>query len=280
MNTQIQQKLEAFVAFLNQHTVNRTFFGMEFQFKLESLRQENSYDLILHIPDHAPKDGINPKLRDNFLLVRIWVKRQGFVTERMFWDFDAIGIFNLDVDTGELVIAGNELYPLHMLNSVIDHLYDGGFFNAWDDEDEKENKDEELVTGTAVAELPLLEQVRFEQSRAFSEGFNYVSANELLDQIKSEIDEIEEALSRHDKIHTGKEIGDLLFAVLELCTSRGFNPEECLEGSLIRFKERFQLMKTFLKPGKTLRQLTREEQLKLWEKAKAKINQRHITSMS
>ncbi len=73
-------------------------------------------------------------------------------------------------------------------------------------------------------------------------GFSWSNPTQILDQIKSECLEVEEALQKGDLDTLQDEIGDLIHATLSLCLFCELDPEETLEKSTLKFQKR--LMET------------------------------------
>jgi len=67
-----------------------------------------------------------------------------------------------------------------------------------------------------------------------------------------------------------EEIGDLLFALVNLARLVKVNPEEALRGAANRFAERFAYMEEAAKrSGRALSKMTLTEMDRLWDEAKA-----------
>ncbi|MCX8033182.1 MAG: nucleoside triphosphate pyrophosphohydrolase [Thermoleophilia bacterium] len=79
------------------------------------------------------------------------------------------------------------------------------------------------------------------QQRAAAVGFDWLEAREVLAKIREETDEVErEILDAADQQKLRHEIGDLLFAVVNLARKLRVDPELALRQSALRFKERVE----------------------------------------
>jgi len=79
------------------------------------------------------------------------------------------------------------------------------------------------------------------QQRAAAVGFDWEHAPEVMAKIKEETAEVEEQLTAApDWEKLADEIGDLLFAVVNLARKLRVDPELALRGSAIRFRERVE----------------------------------------
>ena len=103
-------------------------------------------------------------------------------------------------------------------------------------------------------------------------GFYWPDSASIMKQIYSECDEVNELLvdSNSSKEMLREEIGDLLHAVISLCTFYEFNPYEILGKSADKFKTRFDFTKKFsLEDGnQDLHNKKVDEMMKYWNKAK------------
>jgi len=79
------------------------------------------------------------------------------------------------------------------------------------------------------------------QQRAAAVGFDWEHAHEVLAKIREETAEVEEELAApRDQERVAAEIGDLLFAVINLARKVRVDPELALRRSSLRFKERVE----------------------------------------
>jgi tetrapyrrole methylase family protein/MazG family protein len=123
-----------------------------------------------------------------------------------------------------------------------------------------------LLEGVPLA-LPALGQAQEYQERAARVGFDWPEIQGVLDKIEEEIQEVKQA-SAEDAL--AAELGDLLFALVNLSRWKGIDAESALRGANLRFKKRF----TYIEDGARRRQqrlsdLTLDEMESLWQQAKA-----------
>ena len=90
-------------------------------------------------------------------------------------------------------------------------------------------------------------------------------------KVKEETIELLEIYQGNDKTSIMEEVGDLLFAVVNVARFLGVNPEEALNFTSSKFIDRFGFIeKTAKLQGKRLEAMSLEEMDKLWEQAKEK----------
>jgi len=106
-------------------------------------------------------------------------------------------------------------------------------------------KAEEKDGGRSVVEgvprhLPALHKAQRVQARVARVGFDWERAADVLDKVEEEIGEVRQSLRSGESGATREEIGDLLFALVNLCRFLSINAEEALQESVEKFKRRFQ----------------------------------------
>ena len=95
----------------------------------------------------------------------------------------------------------------------------------------------------------------------------------MLDKIREECDEVEEALDRGDKAHVASEIGDVLFAVANLARHVRTDAEAALRQTNAKFERRFRYIEERLTAeGKVLGVASLLEMDALWDEAKKQEN--------
>jgi tetrapyrrole methylase family protein/MazG family protein len=138
-------------------------------------------------------------------------------------------------------------------------------------QERKENgeTDKGLLDGVPGS-LPSLTQAQTYQKRAARMGFDWEDIEDVLDKIPEEIQEIRSA---GDQSERRDEVGDLLFALVNIARWLDIDAESALRGANRRFKERFSYIeKEARATGRELSEMTLEELDSLWEQAKRKMN--------
>ncbi|MEX0962544.1 MAG: nucleoside triphosphate pyrophosphohydrolase [Pseudohongiellaceae bacterium] len=118
--------------------------------------------------------------------------------------------------------------------------------------------------------LPAIERARKLQKRAAQSGFDWTQIGPVLDKLKEEVQEFEEALASGESARMSDELGDVLFAAVNLARHSDIEPEVALRSANRRFEKRFQWIEAALSAqGKALKSANLEELDALWEQAKA-----------
>ena len=119
--------------------------------------------------------------------------------------------------------------------------------------------------------LPALERARKLQKRAARVGFDWPEIKPVIAKLKEEVAELESALAEGDQQQISNELGDVLFAAINLARRGSVEPELALRSANQRFEDRFKWIESTLSSrGKTLSETNLEELDLLWDQAKQK----------
>jgi ATP diphosphatase len=128
---------------------------------------------------------------------------------------------------------------------------------------------ETALAGVPVA-LPALTRALKLQAKAGKVGFDWNDPLAVLAKIREEADEIERELATAGRATAAAEVGDLLFAVVNLARHLDADPEAVLRATNSKFERRFAAIERALADrGKTPQTATLEEMDDLWNQAKA-----------
>lgn len=129
---------------------------------------------------------------------------------------------------------------------------------------------EEGTLAGVPSALPALTRALKLQQKAARVGFDWNDPRAVLAKIREETTEIEAALDAGDRTHAGAEVGDLLFAVVNLARHLEADPERTLRETNRKFERRFAFIERVLaERGKAPSGATLDEMEVLWNAAKA-----------
>ena len=118
--------------------------------------------------------------------------------------------------------------------------------------------------------LPALSRAAKLSKRAARVGFDWPDARGVIDKIREELAEVEEALAAGDRQHAQEEVGDLLFAVTNLARTLKADPEQCLRATNAKFERRFRYVERELSAAqRPLIEASLDEMEAHWQAAKA-----------
>ncbi len=146
---------------------------------------------------------------------------------------------------------------------------------AWEDQKAQErlNLDDTAgaLDGVALA-LPALIRAQKLQKRAARVGFDWTEIGPVIDKIKEEMEEVTDALNNpEDQNHIAEEIGDLLFACVNLARHANVDAEQALMAGNDKFQRRFQAIEQDLQStGKRVEECTLEELEERWISVKSR----------
>jgi MazG family protein len=127
----------------------------------------------------------------------------------------------------------------------------------------------ESLLGEQPKGLPALVAAYRIQEKAGAVGFDWPECSGALAKVREEIGEIESAMTGDTTPALAREVGDLLFAAVNLARHLRVDPERELRAALGRFRERFHHIEQRLaERGATPSQASLEEMDALWEEAK------------
>jgi ATP diphosphatase len=117
--------------------------------------------------------------------------------------------------------------------------------------------------------LPALIQATKTKQRAANTGFDWTEVEPVVSKIHEELQEIQEAWDDGDPDHTEDEIGDLLFAVVNLARHAHVDAETALRRTSVKFSKRFQYIEEQLEQSNRVMEDTELDELDLiWDEAK------------
>ena len=130
-------------------------------------------------------------------------------------------------------------------------------------EERSAQADSSALAGVASA-LPALMRAQKIQKRAARTGFDWPDVSGATAKIFEEIDEVDAATSQEERID---EIGDLLFAVVNLARFHDVDAETALKQANRKFERRFRAMETSVGTGFSA--LSLDEKEAQWQMVKA-----------
>jgi tetrapyrrole methylase family protein/MazG family protein len=118
-------------------------------------------------------------------------------------------------------------------------------------------------------ELPALMKAQKITEKAARVGFDWEETDQVFAKVMEELKEFEEAMISGDQKEMEAELGDLLFAIVNLGRFLAIDPEEALRKTIGRFTKRFHHVEESLHArGVAMQSSTLAEMDLLWEEAK------------
>jgi nucleoside triphosphate diphosphatase len=155
---------------------------------------------------------------------------------------------------------------------------------AWEEHKAAERRAKAAADGGAPASaldgvdaaLPALTRALKLQARAARVGFDWPTPPPILDKIEEEIGELREAMDQGAApAAIEDEVGDLLFAVVNLARRLAIDPEQALRGACRKFDRRFRRVEALLaEAGSAPDSASLDEMEAQWKRAKAEERSR------
>ncbi len=138
------------------------------------------------------------------------------------------------------------------------------------DELKREEKHQETYTDTLTSvarSLPALWRAEKVQKKAKKAGFDWDDCSGAVDKLAEELGELREAIDLGTNVT--EELGDLMFAAVNVSRFVGTDPEECLNAATEKFISRFARVEALARAqGKDMKDMSLAALDKLWEEAK------------
>jgi len=157
-----------------------------------------------------------------------------------------------------------------------DYADDTALRQAWDRHkaEERAARSESAVPSEmddVARTLPALMRAEKLQRRAARVGFDWPDATGAFAKTREEFAEVEAEIAAGDRVRLQEELGDLLFAMVNVVRLLGHDAEQVLSGASAKFERRFRRMEQLQRErgGAGLADLSLEQQEALWEVAKA-----------
>ncbi len=225
----------------------------------QSLREyllEEAYE-VLEALDGDDPDKLREELGD--LLLQIVLHSQIAVEEAEFHMADVIGRVNAKMIERHPHVWGN--VQVSSAEEVV---------NNWDQIKRQARDDNgstrSILEGVPKA-LPALAQAQAYQSRAARVGFDWAKVQDVIAKLQEEIVELQTAGTDDER---RKELGDVLFSVVNVARWYEVDPEVALRETNRKFVRRFNYIEQ--NAARDLKDLTLQEMDDLWNAAKAVEN--------
>jgi MazG family protein len=149
---------------------------------------------------------------------------------------------------------------------------------AWEQQKKNERQAKELkhksVLDGIASTMPALRWSSKLQKRAAHHGFDWEDVAPVFDKLQEEIGELKAEIEHeNNQERIADELGDILFACVNLSRHLDVNPEQALRDSNIKFISRFSVVEQLLQQdGRQMDNCSVEELEAYWQKAKNLIS--------
>ncbi len=188
--------------------------------------------------------------------------------------FEFAGV--VDSITRKLIRRHPHVFPTGELYAPVDtpSLSEAQVKSRWEEikaeeRAEKSQPEQLSLLDDVPAALPALSRAAKLQKRAATVGFDWPEALPVLDKVREELDEVLQAMADGDSDALEDEIGDLLFATVNLARHLKHDPEHALRRANRKFERRIRFIEQVLRDsGRPIEDCSLDELDALWGEAK------------
>lgn len=147
----------------------------------------------------------------------------------------------------------------------------GGVLKRWE---EIKKQEKGIVSHTDMLKevpryMPALMRGYKVQEKAAKVGFDWDRVEDALSKVHEELDELKEVYKESNKERISEELGDLIFAAVNVARFLDVEPENAVHKTIEKFIKRFEYIeKTAAKNGHNMEDMSLTEMDKLWNEAK------------
>jgi MazG family protein len=144
-----------------------------------------------------------------------------------------------------------------------------GVVRQWEAIKREEKKDDTHYLASLPEALPALMRAQKAQKKVARVNFDWERIEHVVAKVEEELSEAKEAIASENAPAVAEEIGDLLFAAVNLSRKCGIDAEEALQSATNKFRTRFNRLEDELKAqGKRLGDVGLDELDAIWNRVK------------
>lgn len=141
----------------------------------------------------------------------------------------------------------------------------------WEKIKKKEKKNNSILSDYP-SQMPALSHAKRVAEQASSVGFDWSDPLAALNKVEEEIEELKKEIRAGHSERIAEEIGDILFAIVNVSRLAQINPEFALKNTNKKFVTRFRYIEEQLKKlGKDIAKTSLDEMEDLWQQAKKEM---------
>src|SRR5947207_5798794 len=177
------------------------------------------------------------------------------------------GQFNIDNVVAEITEKLIRRHP-HVFGES-DARDSGAVLKQWEAIKREEKKGDQHYLASLPSALPALMRAQKAQDKVARVNFDWTELRDVVAKVDEELAETKEAMVTSNPIEVADEIGDLLFAVVNLARTSGLDAEETLQSATNKFVSRFNRVEDEVRGrGKKLGDANLEELDEIWNSLK------------
>jgi MazG family protein len=183
------------------------------------------------------------------------------------------GRFDIDHVVGDVTEKLVRRHP-HVFGKS-DARDSGAVLKQWEAIKREEKRSDSHYLASLPRALPALMRAQKAQSKVARVNFDWTELREVLAKVEEELGETKSAIGSQDRQSLEDEIGDLLFAVVNLARKCKLEAESALQKATDKFVARFNRLEDELRArGKRLGDVDLAELDEIWNQIKKRTNER------
>ena len=137
--------------------------------------------------------------------------------------------------------------------------------------EKSKNKEQNSILDSIPVTLPALQEANKIQKKVAAVGFEYNNDIEAIKKVNEELNELKKEIKTKNKKKIREELGDLIFAVLDVSRKLKLDPESVLKQSNKKFSRRWKKLEKYTnKENLKLNNLSINQYNKIWNEVKKK----------
>jgi MazG family protein len=145
----------------------------------------------------------------------------------------------------------------------------GAVLKQWEAIKRQEKNADSHYLASLPAALPALMRAQKAQSKAARVNFDWTELRDVIAKVEEELQEMNQAIASEDRQSIENELGDMLFAVVNLARKCKLDAENVLQRATDKFVARFNRLEDELKArGKRLGDVDLAEMDEIWDRIK------------
>jgi MazG family protein len=195
--------------------------------------------------------------------------------------FEGVFLAQIADDEGRFNVAGSIQHIVEKLIRRHPHVFDADgrrltsaeqVHQQWEQIKSREQEsrgEQKSVLGGVKRSLPALLRAYEIGTRVAAVGFDWARADDVMEKVREEVDELAGALRHEGAKRAEEEMGDLLFALANLARKMGIEPESALRQANEKFIGRFEQIERRLESrGRSVHDASLEEMEAEWQAIK------------
>ena len=139
----------------------------------------------------------------------------------------------------------------------------------WEKIKKREKTHRRYIVDDIPEAMPALFRAEKMQRRVARVGFDWTEVKPVLDKVVEEFGEFSEAIERGNQDHAEEELGDIMFALVNVARHHKICAEDALRKTTHKFARRFRFIEDKItESGKDISETSLEEMDGIWEEAK------------